>query len=85
MKFFQKLLSNRLAQMVGGGVGAFLAAIGGLTTIDALQPAIERTSDYAARTVRLYCELPPVDRARFGDEVNERLTGARVTVTCPQD
>lgn len=81
-----KLLKARLAKLAAGGVGALLAAIGGVTTIGALQPAVEKSSDYAARAVEMYCELPLVDRDRFRAEVNERLGAtALITVRCALD
>lgn len=85
----KKLLSKKIAKLAGGGIGAILAAIGGITSVQVLQPAVEKASDYAAATVQLYCGLPTVDRARFRSEVQERLAAeafdAEVSVTCPQD
>jgi hypothetical protein len=89
-----KLLTKRFSKVAGGGIGAILAAIGGITSIQVLQPAVEKASDYAAKTVELYCELPEVDRIRFRTEVMERLlarsielgtTSADVRVSCPLD
>jgi len=86
---FKKLIANKFAKLAGGGIGAILAAIGGLTSLQVLQPAVEKASDYAASTVELYCELPVVDRARFRAEVAERLAAkafaAQVSVSCPGD
>lgn len=83
------LIAARFAKLAAGGVGAILAAIGGLTTISALQPAVEKASDYAAKTVQIYCELPLGDRQRFRDEVRERFAAVAfngdVRVTCPSD
>ena len=79
-------------KVLAGGVGALLAAIGGLTSLKVLQPAVERAADYGAKAVALYCELPAVDRERFRAEVNERLAAnpatfgaADVRVTCSSD
>lgn len=86
---FKALIAKRVAKIAAGGLGAILAAIGGLTTIGVLQPAVERAADYGAQAVQIYCELPPVDRARFGDEVSERLAAVafagEVRVVCPAD
>lgn len=86
---FKKLIAKRLTKLAGGGIGAVLAAIGGLTSVQWLQPAVEKASDYAASTVRAYCELPLIDRERFRLEVTERLEAKSfaggVSVTCPQD
>lgn len=84
-----KFVQAKLTRVAAGGIGAVLAAVGGLTSISALQGAVEKASDYGARAVAIYCELPPVDRDRFRAEVNERLLldapGAAVQVTCPAD
>lgn len=81
-----KILKARLAKVAAGGLGAVLATIGGITSIGVLQPAVERSSDYAAKAVEMYCELPIVDRERFRAEVNERLgTTALITVRCAVD
>lgn len=86
------LARKHVAKLLAGGVGAILAAIGGVTTIKAVQPAVEKASDYGARAVEIYCELPQVDRDRFRSEVMERLTerarslgtsSADIRVTCP--
>lgn len=91
---FKAIIARRLAKYAGGGIGALLAAIGGITSIGALQPAVEKTSDAAAKTVELYCELPLLDRERFRSEIMERLntlalangtSAATVRVTCPLD
>jgi hypothetical protein len=88
---FKKLLANKVARLTAGGLGALLAAIGGLTSLAYLQPAVEKSADYAAKAVTLYCKLPLVDRRRFRTEVNERIAGktsgeiATVTVRCPGD
>jgi hypothetical protein len=84
---FKKILSRKFAKLVGGGLGTVLAAIGGLTSIQWAQPAVEKASDYGARVVDLYCELPAVDRQRFRVEVRERLasSGNAVTVSCAAD
>ncbi len=91
---FRKIFSKQIAKLTGGGIGAVLAAIGGITSVGFLQPAVEKTSDAAAKTVALYCELPLVDRERFASEIMERLAAravalntatATVRVTCPVD
>lgn len=83
---FKKLLTRQVAKLAGMGIGAILAAIGGLTSIQQLQPVVERASDYAAKTVKLYCELPLIDRERFRMEVHERLgEGYVVRVDCLGD
>lgn len=86
---FTRFISKRLAKLISGGLGAVLAAIGGITTIEALQPAVEKASDYGAKAVELYCELPAVDRARFRAEVDERLAASgfvgQISVRCPAD
>lgn len=86
---FKKLIQARLSKIIGGGLGALFAAIGGVTTIGVLQPAVEKASDYGAKAVELYCELPAVDRARFRAEVEERLAAAgfvgQISVRCPAD
>lgn len=86
------ILAKRLGKLAAGGVGAILAAVGGLTSIKALQPAVEKASDLGASAVLIYCELPAGDRERFRYEVTERLAAAgdgaqfaRVAVTCPGD
>lgn len=88
---FKALIAKRIAKIAAGGIGALLAAVGGITSIGVLQPAVEKAADYAAKAVESYCELPLVDRSRFRDEVNERLANAaiplpaRIEVTCPTD
>lgn len=91
---FSKIIKHQLSKIAGLGLGGILAAIGGFTSIEWVQPAVEKASDYAASTVRLYCELPSVDRERFRSEVMERLelvavktgtTVAEVRVLCPLD
>jgi hypothetical protein len=83
----KKLFSRQFAKLAGGSLGAILAAIGGLTSIQWAQPAVEKASDYGARAVDIYCELPEVDRARFRVEVSERLatSGNAVDVRCAGD
>lgn len=92
MSLAQTIIRNQIARLAAGGIGAILAAIGGVTTIDALQPAVEKASDAAAKTLELYCKLPEIDRMRFRSEVMERAqevaratnaTAADVRVTCP--
>jgi hypothetical protein len=86
---FKAFIANRLTKVAAGGIGAILAAIGGVTTIGVLQPAVEKAADYGARAVRGYCELPLSDRERFRDEVRERLDAVafngEVRVICPSD
>lgn len=85
-RLFARILSKQAAKLAGMGVGTLLAAIGGLTSVKSLQPVVERASDYAAKTVELYCELPLVDRERFRAEVHERLgEGYAVRVDCLGD
>lgn len=91
---FKALLQNQLAKWTAGGVFAFLAAVGGVTSMQWAQPAVEKTADYAARAVVLYCKLPAVDRQRMRAEVLERLAvstqageleagvSPRVTIEC---
>lgn len=68
------------------GIGGVLAAFGGITALGVLQPAVEKASDYGAKAVSIYCELPAVDRDRFRSEVAERLpAGYAVRVSCPAD
>jgi hypothetical protein len=94
MNFLRRLIQARLTKAAGAGLGALLAAIGGVTSIQVLQPAVEKASDYGARAAEIYCELPLVDRERFRSEVLERLvaraqeTGSGtidVRVSCPVD
>lgn len=88
-QLIEALLKARFGKLLAGGLGAVLAAIGGLTTMEALQPDVEKAADLAARGVVLYCELPRMDRDRFRSEVLERLSDAKVPaavrVVCPQD
>lgn len=83
----KKLLAKKLAKFAGGGIGTILAAIGGVTSFQWAQPAVEKASDYGARAVDIYCELPSVDRQRFRTEVAERLalSGNAVSVSCVAD
>ena len=91
MNILAKLLQHKFSKLTGKSVAALLAAIGGVTSYQALQPAVEKASDYGAKAVGIYCALPLVDRQRFRDEVNERLASstetqkATVRVTCPTD
>lgn len=82
-----KLLSKRLGKAAGGGLFAILAAIGGVTSIGALRPAVDKAAEYAAQAVTIYCQLPEIDRETFGAKVDAQLHGAaftaRVTVQCP--
>lgn len=78
-------LAKRAGKLITAALGAVVA--GGITSIQLLQPAVEKAADYGAKSVELYCQLPAVDRARFRDEVNERLAvgvRASVTVACPE-
>lgn len=86
-----KILTNRAAKIVGGGLATLLSLIGGITSFEAVQPAVEKASDYAAKAVELYCHLPAIDRERFRAEVDERLIAssvppaAQLRVICPAD
>jgi hypothetical protein len=85
MNFLAKFLAKRSGKIVAAVLGT--ALVGGVTSIQMLQPAVEKAADYGAKTVELYCNLPAVDRDRFRAEVNERLQalGADVAVRCPVD
>jgi hypothetical protein len=85
MNFIAKILAKRGGKIIAAVLGSVL--VGGVTSIQMLQPAVEKAADYGAKTVELYCGLPSVDRDRFRAEVNERLQalGADVRVTCPVD
>jgi hypothetical protein len=89
MNLAQKLIAARLGKILAGGLGTILATIGGITSIKAVQPVVEKASDYGAKAVMYYCELPLVDRQRFHAEVFERLQNAgfagSVVVSCPAD
>lgn len=80
-------IMSKVAKVTAGGLGAILAAVGGFTSISALQPAVDKATDYAARGISMYCELPQIDRAEFRRRVAEQLrdSGNAVTVTCAGD
>lgn len=87
----KKFLAKRAGKVIAAALGTVLA--GGITSIAVLQPAVEKTADYAASAIEGYCKLPAVDRTRFRDEVNERLqkqgnplfASVAITIVCPAD